>query len=567
MNNVLLQPIYAADLPGTFTRHVDVGQDQRAVLYRAGSLSELPPGRRYTVAGVWPTFLGRLDDAWVATMPIGPAPLAATLRIGANDQVVDLTLMLQAQVTNPVAFAGWCMRENTSPQHRNVWLSPYRADQLRTTVVDAIEPAVNSVGARIAARDLTAPEARDAIWNAVQSTLATLAPSWGLDIKPAPGAVTFVTSAAATIARVQRLAELNAQLAEIELDQRMSQAEREAKLADWQRNLQADYGDMAQALPQSAPLVAPQPAPQPAPASESGNGGFSTMLATSPVVTASHPVVKAAPRSAWGQTVAEVSAALSLRASRELKKRATALVGQLTNDQSAPIEAPDEAQPPIYTALNVIRIVLSLILFASTIYFGYRQVNSMSADEQVSYIGQLTGSLVGLVIAVSGLPLIQRRARRKAQQAVVDQVWSVQARQEYDGKVRTQVVRQLQEVTRSAEDARRAVNQPNMNPEASAAISQALKQAHTLLERVTSQQVGIAAYTRLDKPALAEFDRMISQDEAVIRQSREAVDAAAALATTATQTSGVPAGCQLLSAAIQRLEGELNRRTDLFQKS
>lgn len=152
-DTLLFEMTLGEELPGILTRYVGASEKQRTVGYHNGVLQELKPGRRHTVADVWQTFVGDFACTWVAQMPCDPLAFAITLRANANDQLVDLTALLNVQVNDPVAFTRWVCYK--------VWgEGPYRATSLVFTTSDhsmGTERSFSRRSSMLVARAISAP--------------------------------------------------------------------------------------------------------------------------------------------------------------------------------------------------------------------------------------------------------------------------------------------------------------------------------------------------------------------------------------------------------------------------
>lgn len=538
-DTLLFEMTLGEELPGILTRYVGASEKQRTVGYHNGVLQELKPGRRHTVADVWQTFVGDFACTWVAQMPCDPLAFAITLRANANDQLVDLTALLNVQVNDPVAFTRWVCYK--------VWgEGPYRAtslvfttSDLRPLVIDAVEQAVDSVTRQIPSSSLLDAEASKRVWNAVLTALAPQAANWGLMVQPAPGMLLFANTSVATLAKAQRLAELDSRLGDIALDAQMSAAQRDAALQDFQRNLTADLGGPIGEVASGSELVASSATQSPEQMSR----------------------LRGLAR--------KVGAALSARVERELRQRADALTrrvgGDISTKDAGKPATDEEEQPWWQTALQIVKVLAALASLGSTVYFVYRQASSTNTlNDPVSYLGQIVASFVGFVLSITALPFIQKRLRhRPAPLERNVEVWGINERRDLNEKLLAQVLRQLDQVLRSLTHAHRAAGERNLLEDA-VCLNENERQINDLAMVIRAGRVGAPAYLLQEHIELPELERLLNADDALLDASQCLVDCAHDLDGKARTSANLRPDSTCVEDALNILRTRLDARTTLM---
>jgi hypothetical protein len=545
METPLLKRTLVADLPGVFGKVYAPPPDGKAVLSQAGALRELDPGQRQSVAGLWPSLWDSYGGDWVGVMPAGPIPVIVQIPLNANDQLVDATFFLLATISSPMAFAAWAARFPGG--------SPTSAD-LRQVVQEDIEPALRAVAARYGLADLQAAAQGEIrhhpLWAEALGKLALRKTEWGLSFAPAPNGL-LLNSAATRVVEAKRLAELQRQLAEIELDKAMSEEERRVKLLDFKRQIGADFGDQtAEAVFSSA---APGPTEAAAPA-------------------------KPAKAEAVAGVLAQLAAATAGRADRALRRRVNDVLGALKADlqpapekPAAPAARPTPPGTPGWERwLIAARVLAVLATIGFSAYLAWQIIRGEKPDTLIEYLRSLAGAAGSFLIALGGIPALGRRLRLRDRAAAAlelvpaaeldaaEPVWSLADREDYDNKVRGQALRQFEQIARDMEDARRDAGRASQFDEA-VSFKRLAERATLISTRLANGEIGKAAYLMDRKLGEVEFGKMLDRDGIVVARMAAAVE----LAGEARKPGSAGAEARArLDSALQAAQEALNRRSD-----
>lgn len=555
---VMIDPIRASALPGLFGIKADVGPNQRAALFKNGAAQALAPGQRHAIASFGDVFFNRVEDIWLAAMPGEPVSLAVSVRANANDGLADVLLLFSVSVEDPLRFGMWAYQGSERSEHLEI----FTTDDLRAAVTDVIEMPVNAVLHRYLSQDLASEQARGEVWRAVRGALLLPSKEWGLKIEPAAGAGMAIEPARAVVARAERMAELQKQLDEVAQNSRVSQAARDAETEAIIRDLRLDYGE------QVAEAVSEAAAPPQAPASPE---------TSAPVAAPSRQP------SALRAVLAEVKAAADARAARELHRRADTIKQSLEKDVAAPVPAAIPPAPQIASrgvdwnrVFQIAKLALAAVTLGFTLYFGYQQVSSLVNDtgRQFNYLKELLASLMGFLGSLAGLQGIQNQLRRKNAQAqdeaaaveeAIPQVWTMDERSDYDWRLRSQVMWQLEEIVKSLNNARAAMGRNSLFEEA-ARVNMCVAQAKTLAQDIHAGKVGNSAYLSADEIPADVFEAMLAADEQALAASRHAVDTAEELNRISGSAKEMDVPAQRMRAALIDLQGAMNRRSDFLPR-
>ncbi len=234
------QRLTLADLPGFLAKRLHVPPDHVGVVVDGkGRVRTLPPGQ-HRVIRLWRRLLGRVSDWQFYLLPGGSFPLRIPVpRLRAGDgEWVNVQVLVTLHITDPTR-AGPLLIDPT---------------RLAMGLSAEIEGPTRGAVAGWAGADLERPDVSERLSDLLHPILEAQLTLRGLALERIVSVSVRPYDETVTIAR--KKAELEAALAEVEMEQRMDRLSSQAELNEFVRHLEADYG-----LPGDVLRMAVEPPP------------------------------------------------------------------------------------------------------------------------------------------------------------------------------------------------------------------------------------------------------------------------------------------------------------------
>jgi hypothetical protein len=462
------------DLPGILAKRLEVPPGHVGVTVDGeGGIHTLPPGT-HTAIGPLRRLFGRVSDWQFAVMPTGPTSLIVPVhhvRCG-DGEWVDVTCGVTVRVADPQRFYAQVIQGADGGP-------PGLTEQLSAGVDGAVRQAI----AGWASQDLIKGAVSDRLSAEVRRALSPVADTLGLQLEGVRYVAVRPVEEAVDVARKQ--AELEAALADVAMERRMSELSTEAEWREFVLQLEADYE-----LPQGA-LQAELEAP-PEEREETREGIDLANL-----------------RQAVSRYFESRAAGLTTRVQR--------LLGARERSEPPPLRW-WERVVPWFKAISALLAVVALLVF---IFWP-----EISDVERTLAIIQLVVAIpTAVVLFLSAVWLERKAARERAESYGGPSLLRLGRgdRERIDALVRSQTTTELSDVVHKLRDARDHAYRQGQRDEA-LAIKRTEERAERLRERVAARRSGTAAYLSQANVSKQALETMLNYDEELLADVSELSD-------------------------------------------
>jgi len=500
-----------ANLPGLVAKRLEVPPGHTGLVVDGkGRTRTLPPGR-HKVVGFWRRLLGRVSDWQFAVIPTVPMPLLVPvphLRSG-DGEWMDVTCGLTVRVADPQRFYAQFVRGGSGTT----------GAALAQRLSAGIEGAVRQAVAGWAAEDLTSGAVNERLAAEVRRALEPLTDSLGLALEGVRYVTVLPVEEAVEVARKQ--AELEAMLAEVEMERRMSQLSTEAEWQEFVQQLEADYG-----LP-----------------------GL-TQEAATPIAEEKSPSNAARMRGALRRYADARTAGISARVERLLGKR-------------------KPPQPPIVRwwerVVPWLKVIGALILIGSLVVYYFLPI-ATTADKIAAVVQLLCAVPSALALFVSALWLERKAAQERAEAIPGARLLRLGRgdRERIDQLVRGQLTTELETIARTLRDTRDRAYREGRRDEA-LAIKQIEERAERLGKEIAAGVSGAAPYLTAARVSRDELETMLNYDEELLAQAGELSDVVETMRQTVLAGEPVPEPARQVEAGLSDLDHRFQVRARFIQ--
>ncbi len=474
------QQLTLADLPGFIAKRFEIPPGHVGLVVDGkGQARTLPPGQ-HKVIGFWRRLLGRVSDWQFAILPSGPFPLRVPVpRLRAGDGGwIDVEVLAMLRVSDPARAAATLAM----------------TIDLAAALSAGMEGPARQAVSGWAAGDVNRPEIAGRLASLLRPALEAQVEGLGLALEQVVAVTACPSDEAVAVA--QKMADIEAALAQVEMEKKMSQLGTEAEWRDFARQLEADY-ELPKDTLQGAMPAAPEI--EDAPATPGSNAARLRQTARG--------------------YAASRKAAVAVRLERLLGKR---------KPKRKPAKPPFlhwwERIVPWFKALGMILMLVGLAAFAF-------QPGGDPMNRFGSFVSLLC-TLPEAVMLLAAAFWMERQAAIKRQEAnpATPRLERLGRgdRQQMDTLVREQVARELRALADKLQDARNRAYREGWREEA-----MQLKDIETRADRfrqaVEAQSYGPAAYLTQARVSHKELATMLDYDEELLAQMAALNDQAESL--------------------------------------
>ncbi len=478
------QRLTLADLPGFIAKQFEVPPGHIGLVVDGkGKTRTLPPGR-HKVIGFWRRLLGRVSDWQFAILPSGPFPLRVPVpRLRAGDGGwIDVEVLAMLRVSDPARAAA-------------ALATPIN---LAAALSAGMEGPARQAVSGWAAGDVNRPEIAGRLASLLRPALEAQVEGLGLALEQVVAVTACLSDEAVAVA--QKMADIEAALAQVEMEKKMSQLGTEAEWRDFARQLEADYE-----LPKDTLQGAMPTAPETEDGTSAPGSNAARLRQTARGYAASR------------------KAAVAVRLERLLGKRKPK-----RKPKSKPAKPPFshwwERIVPWFKALGMILMLVGLAAFAF-------QPGGDPMNRFGSFVSLLC-TLPEAVMLLAAAFWMERQAaiKRRGVNPSTPRLERLGRgdRQQMDTLVRAQVARELRALADKLQDARNRAYREGWREEA-----MQLKDIETRADRfrqaVEAQSYGPAAYLTQARVSHKELATMLDYDEELLAQMAALNDQAESL--------------------------------------
>ncbi|MBN1954323.1 MAG: SPFH domain-containing protein [Anaerolineae bacterium] len=505
----LVQRLTLADLPGFLVKYLEVPPGHMGlVIDSRGNVQSLPPGR-HRVVGLLRRLLGRVSDWRFAVLPGGSFPLRVPVpRLRAGDGGwVDAELLVTLRVADPQRVAA------------ELAVTP--AD-LAAALSAGLEAAARQAVANWAAEDLGREQVAGQLRALLRPALEAQVGALGLALDEIVALSLRPFDEAVDVAR--KMAELDAALAEVEMERRMAGLESDAEWQQFVHQLETDYGLNQGTLQEEL-----------AAAATAGEGAPSRV----------DRLRQAVRRYVDGQ-----SAALIARLERFVGRR-------------------KPPQPPLYywweRVVPWLKVIGLLVLVAALAI--YLLLPGVGVLEQVAAVLELACAVPAAIVLFATALWMERRAARSRSEAVTGgrlMQLGRGDRQRIDQMVRDQLTAELRALLPKMQETRDRAYREQRRDEA-VRIKQVEEQADRLRQAVEAKVVGQPVYLTQARVSRNDLEKMLSYDEQLLALAADLGDQAEQLRQAVFAGQPAEDAIGQLQSGLSALDHQFQVRARLIQ--